>query len=150
MTATSHVELVRAQKAADALACGIDETLISGLIERFYSAVCNDDLLGPIFQRHVNDWPHHLTRMKDFWTSVMVEPGRFSGNPMQKHIAIGGLSDGHFDRWQSLWDQTLMDSVPSAEAADRFRQAARRIGESLLTGIEIKRDGLKSISVRTA
>ena len=150
MKAASHVELVRAQKAADALACGIDESRISVLVDRFYSAVRTDDLLGPIFQRHVKDWPHHLARMKDFWMSVIVEPGRFSGNPMQKHIAIGELGGGHFNRWQSLWDQTLMDSAPSAEAANRFRQAARRIGESLLTGIEIKRDGLKSISVRTA
>lgn len=150
MTSTDHAELVRTQKRADALACGIDDAFIAELVERFYGAVRADNLLGPIFAEHIQDWPRHLARMKNFWASIMIESGRFSGNPMQKHIAIGGLDAAHFARWQALWNQTLTQLDPSSKAADRFRCAAQRIGESLLTGIEINRGGLSAISARSA
>jgi hemoglobin len=145
-----HVAEVRARKQAEALACGIDEAFISVLVERFYDAIRHDDMLGPIFAEKIIDWPTHLSRMKDFWASIMFDPGRFSGSPMQKHIAIGGLDGGHFDRWWLLWDQTLSQISPGAAATGRFREAARRIGESLLTGIRIDRGGLAAISARAA
>lgn len=139
---------VRVSKSAEAQACGIDEAFISTLVESFYEAVRRDDRLGPIFAKHVQDWPLHLARMKDFWASIMIQSGRFSGNPMQKHVAIGGLERAHFGRWQSLWEQTVTRLAPNRIVEDRFSQAARRIGESLLTGIEIDRGGLKAVSPR--
>ena len=148
MTLAGHAELVRAQKMADALACGIDDAFISQLVERFYSAARQDDLLGPIFAKHIQNWSLHLARMKDFWASIMLESGRFSGNPMRKHTAIGGLDAEHFARWQSLWDVTLTRIAPNEEVANRFRDAARRIGESLLTGILIDRGGLTAIRAK--
>ena len=150
MAVAGHAELVRAQKMADALACGIDDAFISQLVEQFYSAVRHDDLLGPIFAKHIQNWPRHLARMKDFWASIMIESGRFSGSPMQKHITVGGLDAAHFNRWQALWDQVLTENAPSPDVAGRFRAAAKRIGESLLTGIEINRGGLGTISARGA
>lgn len=146
MEPSLHVEQVRARKKAEALACGIDDAFISQLVERFYNNVRDDDMLGPIFANKISDWPHHLKRMKDFWASIMIESGRFSGNPMRKHIAIGGLDAQHFARWQSLWALTLSSIAMEPVVADRFRDAARRIGESLLTGIEIDRGGLGAIS----
>ena len=150
MTGSEHVAQVRARKMADALACGIDDAFISQLVEQFYGAIRADEMLGPIFGAKVSDWPHHLARMKDFWASVMLESGRFSGNPMRKHIAIGGLDEAHFARWQSLWNQTLDRIAPNAAVADRFGEAAQRIGESLLTGIKIDRGGLAAISARAS
>ncbi len=150
MNASDHVAQARARKMADALACGIDDMFISQLVERFYDTIREDGMLGPVFAKHIADWPRHLARMKDFWASIMIESGRFSGNPMQKHIAIGGLDAAHFKRWRSLWDQTLVEIAPNADVADRFRDAAERIGESLLTGIQIDRSGLSGISARAA
>ena len=145
-----HAELVRTQKMAEALTSGVDDAFISQLVEQFYGAVRHDDLLGPIFAKHVQNWPLHLARMKNFWASIMIESGRFSGSPMQRHIAVGGLDETHFARWQALWGQTLTENSPSSDVAARFRAAARRIGESLLTGIEINRGGLATISARDA
>jgi hemoglobin len=138
---SNHAEQARSRKMADALACGIDDAFISRLVESFYDTVRQDSMLGPIFAERIEDWPHHLTRMKDFWASIMLESGRFNGNPMRKHIAIGGLDEAHFTRWRSLWDRTLARIAPNAAVADRFREAAQRIGESLLTGIRIDRGG---------
>jgi hemoglobin len=150
MKASAHAEQARVHKLLAALACGIDDAFISQLVEHFYAAVRGDELLGPIFSKHIADWPHHLARMKDFWASIMLESGRYSGNPMQKHIAIGGIEAAHFERWHALWDQTLAQIAPNSAVADKFRGAAERIGESLLTGIQIDRGGLSALSARAA
>ncbi len=150
MKASEHAERARSERMQGAHACGIDDAFISQLVESFYAAVRQDDVLGPIFTKHGVDWSAHLARMKDFWASVMIETGRYSGNPMQKHIAVGGLDAAHFARWHRLWNQALIEAAPNSAAADRFRDAAQRIGESLLTGIEIERGGLSSLSARAA
>ena len=146
MTEASYAERARARKTAEALSMGIDDALISELVERFYGAVRQDALLGPIFESHVADWTPHLARMKDFWASVTLESGRFRGNPMLKHIAIGSLDSAHFDRWLMLWNQTLDAVVPGEAAAQQFRVAAERIAASLLMGIKAQRDGLANVS----
>lgn len=150
INASSHAEAARQQKMADALACGIDDMFISNLVERFYETVRMDDRLGPIFAKHVQDWPIHLTRMKNFWASIMIESGRFNGRPMQKHIVIGGLDAAHFAHWQSLWDQTVALLSPNSIVRDRFREAAARIGNRLLTGIELDRRSLDALSAKKA
>lgn len=142
MTEASYAERARAKKTAQAHALGIDDDVISDLVESFYRAVRDDALLGPIFESHVADWPPHLARMKDFWASVTLESGRFRGNPMLKHIAICGLDSVHFDRWLQLWNATLDSIAPGEAAAQVFRSAAERIAASLLMGIKVQRDGL--------
>ena len=84
--------------------------------------------------------------MKDFWASVTLESGRFRGNPMLKHIAVGGLDAVHFDRWLLLWNRTLDSVAPGEAAAEVFRAAADRIAASLLMGIKVQRDGLETVS----
>lgn len=145
MTALDHVERARAKKLADAHAIGIDDALISQLVERFYDAIRKDELLGPIFAAHVADWTPHLGRMKDFWASVTMESGRFRGNPMVKHIAVGGLEQAHFDRWLVLWRETVGTVVPEAAAAELFRTSADRIARSLLSGIRLHCGGLDAM-----
>lgn len=96
-------EQARARKMQEALDCGIDDAFISQLVERFYKAIREDDLLGPIFSKKIADWPTNMAQMKDFLASIMFESGRNNGEPMQKHIAIGGLDAAHFARWRGLW-----------------------------------------------
>jgi len=146
MTEPSYAERARAKKTAQAHARGIDDALISNLVETFYGAIRSDAMLGPIFESHVADWTPHLARMKDFWASVTLESGRFRGNPMLKHIAVGGLDTQHFDRWLVLWNQVLDDVAPNEAAAQVFRDAAERIASSLLTGIKVQRGGLEALS----
>jgi hemoglobin len=146
VTASQHAEQTRARKMREALSCGIDDAFIKKLVEHFYGAIQQDAVLGPIFENKITDWPNHLARMKDFWASIMLESGRYRGTPMQKHIAIGGLDAAHFERWSALWCQALAEVAPNAQVSDRFRDAATRIGESLLTGIEIDRGGLSALS----
>ena len=146
MAATPYAEQARHQKAADAQALGIDDSLISELVEAFYTRVRSHAVLGPIFASKVVNWAPHLERMKDFWASIAIESGRFRGNPMLKHIAISGLSPAHFQMWLGLWDEAVADVVFNPEAVSLFRDRAQRIATSLQTGIALHNGGLAALT----
>jgi hemoglobin len=146
MTANSFVLSARAQKAADAAALGIDDALISDLVEGFYARIREHPVLAPIFAAKVDNWPPHLQRMKDFWASIAIESGRFHGNPMLKHMAIAGLDPEHFRLWLETWHAILADIAPNPEAANFFRDRAQRIATSLQTGIALHKGGLAAIT----
>lgn len=130
----------RIQKAEEAQEMGINDELISALVEQFYGRIRVHPSLGPIFGRRVCEWPMHLGRMKDFWGSVAIESGRFYGNPMLKHAAIGEIQREHFSDWLLLWAATVKDVISDQRAADFFISRANRIAESLMMGIELYRD----------
>lgn len=138
----AHIEALRARKQVEAEAIGVDADHISALVEGFYGKVRQDALLGPIFAERITDWPVHLERMKAFWRSVLHASGEFAGNPMLKHIAIPGLEERHFAHWLGLFYATLRELEPSDEATRLVGDRARMIADSLLTGIETRRQGL--------
>jgi hemoglobin len=138
----AHIEALRARKQAEAEAIGVDAAYISGLVERFYGKIRADALLGPIFAERIADWQLHLGRMKQFWRSVLHASGEFAGNPMVKHIAIPGLEERHFAHWLALFYATLRELEPTEEATRLVAGRARMIADSLLTGIETRRNGL--------
>jgi hemoglobin len=138
----AHIEALRNRKRADAEAIGIDAAYISSFVERFYGKIRQDDLLGPIFAERIADWGPHLARMKGFWRSVLHASGEFAGNPMLKHMVIPGLEERHFARWLSLFYATLREEEPATEATRLVAERARMIADSLLTGIETRRNGL--------
>jgi hemoglobin len=146
MTVTAYAEQARLQKAADAQALGIDDAMISELVEAFYTRVRSHAVLGPIFASKVVNWAPHLGRMKDFWASIVIESGRFRGNPMLKHIAIQGLSPAHFQMWLGLWDEALAEVATNPAAVSLFRERAKRIAISLQTGIALHNGGLAELT----
>jgi hemoglobin len=146
MIATPYTEQARRKKAAEARALGIDDALISELVEAFYARVRGHSVLGAIFASKVMNWAPHLERMKDFWASVAIESGHFRGNPMLKHIALPGLSPAHFQMWLGLWDEALADVVTNPDAANLFRDRALRIATSLQTGIALHKAGLAALT----
>lgn len=122
----------REQIQKDAAAKGIDETYISTLVETFYSRIRQDPELGPIFDRVIGGkWDAHLRRMKDFWASVALNAGRYSGKPVPAHKKLEGVTREHFTNWLALFEATLDDTAPSPEAVSHFMERAVRIAESL-------------------
>lgn len=82
-----------------------------------------------------DDWTPHLATMKDFWSSVALSTGRYSGQPVPKHKAIVGLEKEHFALWLDLFEETLKDTAPSSGAVPYFMERANRIAESLKLAI---------------
>ena len=105
----------------------ITEEKIRQMVTQFYQKVRNDDLLGPIFGDQIADpeWPHHLDRMCDFWSSILLTTGRFHGNPRLKHMALPHIEPEHFDRWLELFEPTLYDVYDKDTATHIFARALR-------------------------
>lgn len=117
---------------AHAASLQIDNDYISILVETFYNRVRAHPLLGPIFDKAVqDDWPTHLQTMKNFWMSVALNAGNYSGKPVPKHQALSSVKEWHFDIWLALFEQTLRDTAPEPNAIPYFMERANRIAESL-------------------
>jgi hemoglobin len=110
----------------------VTEASIAVLIDRFYSVIRRDPVLGPIFESAIADdeWPEHLATMRRFWSAVMLSSGRYSGNPVAVHRSVQGLERPMFDRWLGLFEATASDLFTPGPAA-AFVEKARRIAESL-------------------
>lgn len=117
--------------------CTEDE--VSDLVHTFYARVRQDDLLGPIFNTHVDDWDHHLAKLVDFWSSILRRTGRFTGSPMVKHAALPGLSAELFQRWLGLFHENAAE-LPNRAMAEQACHMAERIAQSLWMGYQMGRD----------
>jgi hemoglobin len=116
----------------EAARLGIDDAYISLLVETFYERIRAHALLGPIFGHEIgDDWGPHLAKMKDFWASVAMNAGRYSGKPVPAHTKLTDLQPWHFGVWLGLFEQTLKDTAPHPEAVPYFMERARRIAQSL-------------------
>lgn len=118
------------------------EAEITQLVYGFYDSVRRDEVLGPIFERHVKNWDTHLPTMVDFWSSALRGTARFRGSPMPKHAALPGLSIELFHRWLDLFRQTTA-ALPNAVLADKANDLAKRIAQSLWYGYQMSQDGSK-------
>lgn len=117
----------------------VSEDDIDRLVPAFYDRVRRDPLLGPIFDEAIADWPHHLEKLKAFWSSVMLTSGRYKGQPMAAHIRHEGqMSKEAFERWLNLWRETC-EELLTMSAAAAFQDRANRIAESLQLGIHYHR-----------
>jgi hemoglobin len=114
---------------------GITEDMIHDVVHTFYATIRTDPALGPIFKRVIGDnWDSHLAKMCDFWSSVLLMTGRFEGNPMAKHVAVGGIRPTHFARWLHLFRQTAEKLCPPP-AAEMFVMRSEMIATALQRGI---------------
>jgi len=111
----------------------IDEASVARLVRTFYGRAREDDLIGPIFNSAVTDWDHHIGKITDFWSSMMLKTGRYDGRPMRPHLVLP-LTSAHFDRWLALFEQTARE-IFSADVAEAFVIRARRIADSFEMGI---------------
>lgn len=122
----------RGEIQAHAAELGIDDDLISTLVDTFYDRIRKDPALGPIFDEAIgNRWDHHLPVMKDFWASVALNAGRYSGKPVPAHTKLKSVEPAHFDIWLDLFEQTLREVTQGPEAVSYFMERATRIALSL-------------------
>ena len=84
---------------------------IESVVNHFYDKVRKDDVLSRMFD-HV-DWEKHLPVMYDFWDNVLFYTGKYTGNPMAKHLMAHGrnpMTSTHFERWLKLFYEVLDES----------------------------------------
>ncbi len=114
------------------------EQEVASLVHSFYARVTQDPLIGPIFSAHVHDWPSHLDKMVDFWSSTLRGTARFRGSPMVTHSRLDGVTQEHFQRWLALFQQTTHE-LDNAALRERANDLALRIAQSLWYGYQMNR-----------
>lgn len=120
----------------------LTEADISRILNAFYVRVRADGQLGPVFAA-VQDWDEHMTRLTEFWSSLMLTTGRYKGNPLTMHLVHADkIRPEMFIRWLELWHQTAKEFVP-ADIADEMQVKAKRIAarfSRIVCGEELPKD----------
>lgn len=75
-------------------------------VNKFYGKVQQDDLIGPVFNGVIKDWGPHLEKMYQFWNAALFGVQGYRGNPFSKHAPLA-IEGKHFDRWLSLFSETI-------------------------------------------
>ncbi len=131
-----HVSLTALERRKliqqNALNMGINDEFISKLVDTFYDHVRKHDRLGPIFDDIIGDnWTPHLLKMKSFWSSVAMNSGTYSGQPVPVHRKLTKVREDDFNIWLSLFEKTLIEIAPTKEVIPYFMDRAARIAQSL-------------------
>lgn len=105
------------------------------LVDSFYEKVRSNKVIGIIFNDIAGvDWELHLPKMYSFWASLLLGERSFSGNPMQKHIALSrraSMTEREFSVWLQLFHETL-DELFSGEKAEEAKIRADNIARLML------------------
>lgn len=106
-----------------------NEDEIAILVQRFYSDVAQDKLLGHIFNdvAHV-DWSAHIPRIAEFWSKMLLGIDGYEGNPMEMHAkihAIEPFTHQHFRRWLELFQETVDGGWEGPYAQEIKRKALK-------------------------
>lgn len=106
------------------------------MVHTFYARVRTDEVLGPVFNTHIDDWDAHLKLLEDFWSSMLCRSGRFFGAPMPKHVALPDLDAAMFHHWLALFAETLA-THPNQPMARQAITIATRIANRLWLGYQM-------------
>lgn len=86
--------------AREPLHPSITEARISLMVDEFYDRVFADERLGPIFMRHIGaDRAHHMHVIKQFWSSVLLRTGAYTGRPVPVHLKLTEVQPDDFRIW---------------------------------------------------
>ncbi|MBX3531352.1 MAG: group III truncated hemoglobin [Rhizobiaceae bacterium] len=125
----------------------VDRAFIGVLVRDFYSRVRADSRLGPIFAAEITgDWEPHLEKMTDFWCSVILKNGAYSGRPVPAHLRLKQVTEADFDIWLGHFRNAAAACCPP-EVAEIFVDRAERIARSLKLAMffRLERPGVETV-----
>jgi hemoglobin len=101
-----------------------NEADVHELVQTFYQKVMEDELISPFFKRL--NFEEHLPKMEFFWRFVLLDESGYTTSVTDKHMHMR-LTEEHFNRWISLFNQTL-DELFIGEKVELAKQRAALIG----------------------
>lgn len=115
---------------------------IEKIVDEFYGKVQKDDLIGPVFNGAIGDrWPEHLDKMYRFWETVLLYNHTYSGSPFKPHAKLP-VEQKHFDRWMSLFSQTV-DQYFAGDKAEEAKERAGKMAQMFMYKIDYFRNNPK-------
>jgi len=101
---------------------------IKHLLDTFYAKVLKDDVIGYIFTDVAQiSLEIHMPVLYAFWETILFGVANYRGNPILKHIELNKkepLTDLHFERWISLFFETI-DELFEGKTADLAKEKAK-------------------------
>ncbi len=95
------------------------------LVNQFYAKVREDELLKNVFNAVIEDcWDEHLNKMYRFWETVLLGNHTYYGSPFMPHAQLE-VELAHFERWLTLFNQTVSQSFIGENAEKAKAQGAR-------------------------
>ena len=109
------------------------------LVDTFYIKVKADPIIGFFFTEVIQlNWDVHIPIMYDFWNSILFGKGGYKGNPVLKHVELHQkhpLENVHFDRWISLFSETV-DELFEGNIATLAKSKANTMAQLMLYKIQ--------------
>jgi hemoglobin len=90
---------------------------IAKLLRFFYADVRQHDVLGPIFNSRIHDWPMHLAKIGEFWALQTGGPSLYRSGFGAAHLGLD-LKPEHFGFWLNLWDFNCQRHLADPEAGE--------------------------------
>jgi hemoglobin len=117
----------------------LQEEDVKTLVNTFYDKVRNDALLSVVFEPVIKDnWPVHLQKMTDFWSTILLYTRKYKDDPLPKHLPLQ-VDKMHFERWLQLFNETI-DELFEGQIAANAKLRANSIAKIMqaVKGIEPK------------
>jgi len=114
---------------------------IRELVDTFYPTILADGITAPFFIAKLGSdidsqiWQEHLELLSNFWSSIALGDGKYSGNPLGAHFNLD-LTKEAFDRWLELFAQAI-DRVYEPETGTFFKERSQTIGRNFMVNLGI-------------
>lgn len=115
----------------------IDRGTLRAIVDSFYGRVLEDEILAPVFTKHVSDWPSHLERMTCFWASILLRDHSYSGHPQMVHQRLPGLTPLMFERWLELFKEVVEAELGDHEMGQVMVATSRRMAGAMTRNLSV-------------
>ncbi len=123
----------------------IDRGSIEKMVRQFYTNALQDDVVGPFFIRALGDdmkndkWYEHLITLDNFWLGLLLEEGRYMGDPLLPHVFLAGLTPEIFDQWLKVFRETLDEIYTPSNVRNIFGKA-KALSTRFINDLELDDD----------
>lgn len=109
------------------------------LVRAFYGKALADPIIGYLFTDVAKlDLEAHVPRITSFWETVLLGADTYRGGAFRPHAELHArspLRGGHFDRWVTLWHETV-DELFAGERAELAKAHATRVARAFHARVE--------------
>lgn len=112
---------------------------IEKFVKTFYEKAFLDDKIGFIFTDIVQlNMDTHAPKIINFWETILFDVQKYSGSPMDVHIAIDQkveLEPAFFKRWLDIFERNI-DEHFQGEKAEEAKKRAKLIAILMESKVE--------------
>ena len=114
------------------------------LVRAFYARAMSDPMIGWIFVDVARlDLEVHVPRITAFWESILLGARTYGGGAFRPHADLNArvrLRPGHFQRWLTLWRETV-EELFAGPRAEEAKAHAERVAGAFLRRLEAMTPG---------